>query len=51
MKVREVLEVYHAHPPVGRFPFSLFPFAVWSAYMDQTLSTTTASDMPKEFRG
>ena len=21
MKVREVLEVYHAHPPVGRFPF------------------------------
>src|SRR6516165_6736583 len=26
MKVREVLEVYHAHPPVGRFPFSLLPF-------------------------
>src|SRR5262249_56936715 len=21
IKVREVLEVYHAHPPVGRFPF------------------------------
>jgi hypothetical protein len=21
MKAREVLEVYHAHPPVGRFPF------------------------------
>jgi hypothetical protein len=21
MQAREVLEVYHAHPPVGRFPF------------------------------
>jgi hypothetical protein len=21
MRAREVLEVYHAHPPVGRFPF------------------------------
>jgi len=29
----------------------VFPFAVWSACMDQTLSTTTTSDIPKEFRG
>src|SRR5262245_57236603 len=40
MKVREVLEVYHAHPPVGRFPF--FPFSVWSSFLDQSVSTTTA---------
>jgi hypothetical protein len=29
----------------------VFPFAVWSACMDQALSTIKTSDMPREFGG
>jgi hypothetical protein len=29
----------------------VFPFAIWSACVDQALSTIEASDMPREFGG
>jgi len=49
MQMREVLEVYHAYPPVGRFSFRRL-VGVYGSGPDQALSAQR-SGTPKEFGG